>query len=88
VGAALPFDGLVPQELEECLVDQSRGLERVIRALAAHVLLGAGMKVVVDKLGEDRLGLAVAAAQGFELVRDFAGGWRHKLSWWRELYLF
>jgi hypothetical protein len=85
VGAALPFNSLVTQELEECLVHESRGLERMIQALAPHVLSGAGMKVVVEQFGEDGFGLAVAPAQGSELIRDFADRWRHKPSWMEEI---
>jgi hypothetical protein len=85
VGAALPFDGFMAQELEEGLVDESGGLERGIGALAPHVLLGAGMKIVVHKLGKDRLCLAVTAAQAFELFRDLISGWRHEFSWMDEI---
>jgi hypothetical protein len=85
VGAALPFDGLVAQELEECLVHESCGLESMVLTLAPHILLGAGMEIVVDELDEDGFGPSVTAAQGFELMRDLAGGWRHKLSWMEEI---
>ena len=58
-------------EAEICLVDERGGLERVPRALAAHVVVSQTVQLLLDQrkqLGERRL---VTAAPLGEQLRDF-----------------
>jgi hypothetical protein len=71
VGAVVPVD-VFAGEAEVGFVDESGGLESVVRALAAHVGLGEAVQLRVDEGEETVGGGGVAGVHGFEELGDFA----------------
>ena len=73
VGATVPVD-IFAGEADVGFVDQSGGLEGVVRALAAHVGLCEAVQLRVDEGEEPVGGGGVAGVHGFEELGDVAWG--------------
>jgi len=54
MSAVLPVDPVCAREQDVSLVDQCRGLQRVVRAFAHHVEVGQPVKLSVDQRDELR----------------------------------
>ena len=66
MSAVLPVDPVRAREPDVSLVDQCRGLQRVVCAFAHHVEVGQAVKLPVDQGDELFEGLLVSAAPGLK----------------------
>ena len=80
-----PLDALLAEEVQERLVGQCGGLQRVVVAFARHLGSGQSPKFFVHE-GEQRIcGVVLARGHAGEELRDFAGG-AHPQQRYHALY--